>query len=84
MAWTGCLSMVLHIKGKMDDIRLYQGELTATEVSSIYAETAPPVAVTIGSLYGPTALPQPVYHQVCLLTQLVRSRGELVPSEIIM
>ena len=39
----------------MDDIRLYQGELTATEVSSIYAETAPPVAATIGSLYGPTA-----------------------------
>ena len=44
-----------YFKGKMDDIRLYQGELTATEVSSIYAETAPPVAATIGSLYGPTA-----------------------------
>ena len=44
-----------YFKGKMDDIRLYQGDLTAAEVSSIYAETAPPVAATIGSLYGPTA-----------------------------
>ena len=44
-----------YFKGKMDDIRLYQGELTAAEVSSIYAETAPPVAATIGALYGPTA-----------------------------
>ena len=44
-----------YFKGKMDDVRFYQGELTASEVSSIYAETAPPVAATIGSLYGPTA-----------------------------
>ena len=44
-----------YFKGKMDDVRLYQGELTAAEVSSIYSETAPPVAATIGALYGPTS-----------------------------
>jgi len=44
-----------YFKGKMDDFRIYTGELTANDVALIYGETAPPTAGTVNALYGPTA-----------------------------
>ena len=42
-------------KGKMDDFRIYSGELKASDIALIYGESAPPVAGTVNALYGPTA-----------------------------
>ena len=44
-----------YFKGKMDDFRIYVGELNANDVALIYGETAPPTAGSVNALYGPTA-----------------------------
>jgi hypothetical protein len=44
-----------YFKGQLDDFRIYNGELSPVEVSSIYAETVPPTVASVGALYGPTA-----------------------------
>ena len=55
MAWSIQLGERCVHEGRLDDFRIYVGELTPLDVSAIYNETASPVAGTVNALYGPTA-----------------------------